>query len=92
RGSRYLFLGSECRNGNIEKGKLPFKLTESMLPCELRPGAESLELVLERVDFVNNNRTNGLGIERVDFYLVYQNEVENEGLHFAGFIKPLEKA
>ncbi|EPS2040011.1 MULTISPECIES: type II secretion system protein [Citrobacter] len=92
RGSRYLFLGSECRNGNIEKGKLPFKLTESMLPCELRPGAESLGLVLERVDFVNNNRTSGLGIERVDFYLVYQNEVENEGLHFAGFIKPLEKA
>ncbi|EQA8864879.1 pilus assembly FimT family protein [Citrobacter braakii] len=95
RGSRYLFLGSECKNGNNPKGKLPFELAESMLPCELRPGAESLELVLERVDFVNNIRqagTIGLGIERVDFYLAYQNEVENEGLHFAGFIKPLEKA
>lgn len=95
RGSRYLFLGSECKNGNNPKGKLPFELAESMLPCELRPGAESLELVLERVDFVNNIRqagTIGPGIERVDFYLAYQNEVENEGLHFAGFIKPLEKA
>lgn len=95
RGSRYLFLGSECKNGNNPKGKLPFALAESMLPCELRPGAESLELVLERVDFVNNIRqagTSGPGIERVDFYLAYQNEVENEGLHFAGFIKPLEKA
>lgn len=94
-GSRYLFLGSECKNGNNPKGKLPFELAESMLPCELRPGAESLELVLERVDFVNNIRqagTIGPGIERVDFYLAYQNEVENEGLHFAGFIKPLEKA
>lgn len=95
RGSRYLFLGSECKNGNNPKGKLPFELAESMLPCELRPGAESLELVLERVDFVNNIRqagTIGPGIERVDFYLAYQNEVENEGLNFAGFIKPLEKA
>ena len=91
RGSRYLFLGSECKN----KGKLPFALAESMLPCELRPGAESLDLMLERVDFVNNIRqagTSGPGIERVDFYLTYQTEAENEGLHFAGFIKPLEKA
>ena len=95
RGSRYLFLGSECKNGNNPKGKLPFALAESMLPCELRPGAESLELVLERVDFVNNIRqagTIGPGIERVDFYITYQTDAENEGLHFAGFIKPLEKA
>lgn len=95
RGSRYLFLGSECKNGNNPKGKLPFALAESMLPCELRPGAESLELVLERVDFVNNIRqagTSGPGIERVDFYITYQTDAENEGLHFAGFIKPLEKA
>ncbi|MBJ9238851.1 prepilin-type N-terminal cleavage/methylation domain-containing protein [Citrobacter braakii] len=94
-GSRYLFLGSECKNGNNPKGKLPFELAESMLPCELRPGAESLELVLERVDFVNNVRqvgNSGPGIERVDFYITYQTEAENEGLHFAGFIKPLEKA
>lgn len=95
RGSRYLFLGSECKNGNNPKGKLPFALAESMLPCELRPGAESLELMLERVDFVNNIRqagTSGPGIERVDFYITYQTDAENEGLHFAGFIKPLEKA
>ncbi|WAD29071.1 prepilin-type N-terminal cleavage/methylation domain-containing protein [Citrobacter braakii] len=95
RGSRYLFLGSECKNGANKKGLLPAALAESMLPCELRPGAESLELVLERVDFVNNSlqgKVNAAGIQRVDFYLTYQAVGENEGLHFAGFIKPLEKA
>lgn len=96
RGSRYLFLGQECSGSEGVKGALPFKLTDTMLPCELRAGADSLELVLERVDFVNNiqqnTSTSGPGIERVDFYIAYQTEAENEGLHFAGFIKPLEKA
>lgn len=28
----------------------------------------------------------------VSIFTTYQTEAENEGLHFAGFIKPLEKA
>lgn len=91
--SRYLFLGSECRGGTSAKGALKFKLAETMLPCELRAGAEDFELVLERVDFVNNSGTpDSLGIQRIDFYLTHQAEAKDEGLHFAGFIKPLESA
>lgn len=91
--SRYLFLGSECREGNSAKGALKFKLAETMLPCELRAGADKIDLVLERVDFVNNSGSaDALGIQRIDFYLTYQAEAEDEGLHFAGFIQPLEKA
>lgn len=92
-GSRYLFLGSECRGPSGAKGALKFKLADTMLPCEMRAGAEDFELVLERVDFVNNSGSTGaLGIQRIDFYLTHQAEAEEEGLHFTGFIKPLEKA
>lgn len=92
-GSRYLFLGSECRGPGGAKGALKFKLADTMLPCEMRAGAEDFELVLERVDFVNNSGSTGaLGIQRIDFYLTHQAEAEDEGLHFTGFIKPLEKA
>jgi prepilin-type N-terminal cleavage/methylation domain-containing protein len=92
-GSRYLFLGSECRGPGGAKGALKFKLADTMLPCEMRAGAEDFELVLERVDFVNNSGSTGsLGIQRIDFYLTHQAEAEEEGLHFTGFIKPLEKA
>lgn len=92
-GSRYLFLGSECRGPSGAKGALKFKLADTMLPCEMRAGAEDFELVLERVDFVNNSGSTGaLGIQRIDFYLTHQAEAEDEGLHFTGFIKPLEKA
>lgn len=89
-GSRYLFLGSECKN----KGALPYELANSMLPCDLKAGAESLELMLERVDFVNNDQSADQtdAIERVDFYLTFQAESKGEGLHFISFIKPLEEA
>lgn len=86
--SRYLFLGKEC-----PEGELNFKLADTMLPCELRAGAENLDLVLERVDFINNSGSaDAAGIQRIDFYLVHQAEAEDEGLHFTGFIQPLEKA
>lgn len=92
-GSRYLFLGTECQKNSRAVGALKFKLADVMLPCQLRAGAESLDLMLERVDFVNNdNSEKGRGIQRIDFYLVHQPEADNEGLHFTGFIKPLEKA
>lgn len=97
-GSRYLFLGKEC--GANSKAFVNAELSASSLSCQLANGAESRELVLERVDFVNNlsNTLNlpdaeaKLRIERVDFYLAHHKAQDDEGLHFVGFVQYLEKA